>query len=201
MDDSAIALFNNTENTIFYGFLSFAGIIPIHNFGHVSQSQYEWKIFFFTVFLDRAYGSGPLGRRSAMTSERRVHPNQKLRKREDPNGLTTKQTGPSHPPPPLIHHPIPPLIVGDANLGSVIAAVGATIAGKERIAGTVVRSAIGVEDAFVRLAVELLVAEEAKLPRCRPLDVRLVYVQHGYSFRRRNGGQGKSRWDKGGGGG
>ena len=50
MDDSAIALFNNTENTIFYGFLSFAGIIPIHNFGHVSQSQYEWKVFFFTVF-------------------------------------------------------------------------------------------------------------------------------------------------------
>ena len=132
-------------------------------------------------------------------SERRVHPNQKLRQWEDPNGLTTKQTGP--PPPPLIHHTIPPLIVGDANLGSVIAAVGATIAGKERIAGTVVRSAIGVEDAFVRLAVELLVAEEAKLPRCRPLDVRLVYVQHGYSFRRRTGGQGKSRWDKGGGGG
>jgi hypothetical protein len=66
MDDSAIALFNNTENTIFYGFLSFAGIIPIHNFGHVSQSQYEWKVFFFTVFLDRAYGSGPLGRRYAM---------------------------------------------------------------------------------------------------------------------------------------
>ena len=26
-------------------------------------------------------------------SERRVHPNQKLRQREDPNGLTTQQTG------------------------------------------------------------------------------------------------------------
>jgi len=173
MDDSTIALFKNTENTIFHGFLSFAGINPKQNVGHISQSQYEWTVFFFTVFLDRAYGSSPLGRRSA-----------RVRAKDEFIPITTSKEGRSsrinnkanRNTPPLVHHPIPPLIVGDANLGSVIAAVGATIAGKERIAGTVVRSAIGVEDALVRLAVELLVAEEAKLPRCRPLDVRLVYV-------------------------
>ena len=143
-------------------------VSTIQNFDLTSPSQYILPVFLFLVFLDRAYGSGPLGRR-------RFHHNHHSRKIA--NGLTTKQTGIPPPPP---QHLIPPLIVGDANLGSVVAAVGATIAGKERIAGPVVRSAIGVEDAPVRLAVELLVAEEAKLPRCRSHDVRLVYVQHGY---------------------
>lgn len=80
-------------------------------------------------------------------------------------------------PPPT---PNPSLIIGNANPCGMIAAIGATIAGKERIFGPVIRSAIGVENPDSRLTVELLIAEETKLDGSRSFDVRFVNAQDGY---------------------
>ncbi len=61
----------------------------------------------------------------------------------------------------------------------MIAAISAAIAGKERVFGPVIRSAIGVENPNVLLAIELLIAEGTKLNGSRSSDVGLVYVQDG----------------------
>lgn len=76
------------------------------------------------------------------------------------------------------------LIVRDADLRCMVAAVRTAAAAYERFLGPVVGAAVRVEDASAGLGVEILIAEEAKIVGYRAGDLGLVHMKHGWRERK-----------------